>query len=209
MRKCLTTLALALVTGLSAFAQDVPKVDIFLGYSMLRANSDQGIDAFTMNGGLGTLGLNFNSHFAAEFEFGGYSTEHINGRDLDTTNLTYLFGPRLSLNRSRKFDPYVHFLFGGDRITTSGTPSAVACTPTASANCGTTLAGSQANFGMAIGGGLDLKMGKRFRLRPIQLDYLLTRFETVTVANPTGPTQNHNQNNLRYSAGLVFDFGKK
>jgi opacity protein-like surface antigen len=208
MKKSLIAIALVLVSGACAFAQDVPKVDLFLGYSMFRANSDQGIDAFTMNGGIGTLGLNFNNHFAAEFEFGGYSTGHINGRDLDTTNLTYLFGPRFSVNRKAKVDPYVHFLFGGDRLTTSGTPSAVICTPT-SANCGTTLGASQNNFGMAIGGGLNIKMTKRFEIRPVQLDYMLTRFETINLANPSAPTQNHNQNNLRYSAGLVINFGSR
>src|SRR6516162_9511955 len=207
MKKLMIVFALVLITGLSAVAQEVPKVDIFLGYSMFRANSDQGIDAFTMNGGMGTLGWNFNNHFAAEFEFGGYSTGHINGRNIDTTNLTYLFGPRFSVNRKSKVDPYVHFLFGGDRLTYSGTPSAVVCNPT-SANCTTYLANSQANFAMAIGGGLDIKLTKRFELRPVQLDYLLTRFETINVANPT-VTSNHNQNNLRYSAGLVFNFGTR
>jgi opacity protein-like surface antigen len=207
MKKWMIAAALTLVSGVGAFAQEIPKVDIFLGYSMFRANSDQGIDAFTMNGGIGTLGWNFNNHFAAEFEFGGYSTGHINGRDIDTTNLTYLFGPRFSWSRKSKFDPYVHFLFGGDRLTYSGTPGAVACNPT-SANCTTYLANSQANFGMAIGGGLDIKLTKRFELRPVQLDYLLTRFETINVANPT-VTSNHNQNNLRYSAGLVFNFGTR
>ena len=206
MKKLMIVFALVLITGLSAVAQEVPKVDIFLGYSMFRANSDQGIDAFTMNGGMGTLGWNFNNHLAAEFEFGGYSTGHINGRDIDTTNLTFLFGPRFSVSRKGKFDPYVHFLFGGDRLTYSGMPSAVPCT---GLNCTTYLANSQVNFGMAIGGGLDIKMTHHLRLRPAQIDYLLTRFETINVANPTGPTANHNQNNFRYSAGLVFDFGAK
>jgi hypothetical protein len=208
MKKCVTVIALVLLSGLCAFAQDVPKVDIFLGYSMFRANSDQGIDAFTMNGGIGTLGWNFNNHFAAEFEFGGYSTGHINGRDIDTTNLTYLFGPRFSVSRKSKIDPYVHFLFGGDRLTYSGTPSSVVCNPTTS-NCTTFLGSSQANFAMAIGGGLNIKMGKHLELRPVQLDYLLTRFETINVANPSSPTQNRNQNNLRYSAGLMFNFGAR
>lgn len=207
MKKCMLAMALILISGLSAVAQDVPKVDIFLGYSMFRANSDQGIAAFTMNGGIGTLGWNFNSHFAAEFEFAGYSTGLINGYNLDTTNLTYLFGPRFSVSRKSKVDPYVHFLFGGDRLTTSGTPNAQACS--GSTCLPTYLAASQNNFAMAIGGGLDIKMTKHLELRPVQLDYLLTRFETITIANPTGPTSNHNQNNLRYSAGIVFNFGAR
>src|SRR4051794_6130852 len=47
-------------------AQDYPKVDLFFGYSFLRYNSAQTIPAFTANGGLGTLGLNFNKYVGLE-----------------------------------------------------------------------------------------------------------------------------------------------
>jgi hypothetical protein len=51
---------------------------------------------------------------------------------------------------------------------------------------------------MVIGGGLDINAGKHFAVRPAQLDYLLTRFNPLN-ESPT-------QNNLRYSAMIVFKF---
>jgi hypothetical protein len=45
---------------------------------------------------------------------------------------------------------------------------------------------------MAIGGGVDYRVSHRFSIRPLQVDYLLTRF------NELG-TGTQNQNNLRVS----------
>jgi hypothetical protein len=54
---------------------------------------------------------------------------------------------------------------------------------------------------MAVGGGLDIKVSRVIALRPVEVDYLLTRF-----GNPI--TQNNaNQNSFRYSGGIVFQFG--
>jgi hypothetical protein len=58
---------------------------------------------------------------------------------------------------------------------------------------------------MAIGGGLDIKLGKWFLLRPIQLDYLMTRLEDFGQSGQ--PSANRNQHNLRYAAGIVFNIG--
>src|SRR3982751_1010294 len=93
----LMTLSLLLIAGVSA--QDSPKADLFLGYSFLRANSARNIPAFTANGGAGTLGFNLNNHIGLEAEFGGYHNGNIHDIELDTTMMTYLFGPRISLGR--------------------------------------------------------------------------------------------------------------
>ncbi len=52
-------------------------------------------------------------------------------------------------------------------------------------------------FAFALGGGLDYKATDRISIRIAQADYLGTRFADYT------------QNNFRFSAGLVFRFGKK
>jgi len=188
------------------FAQEgPPRADLFLGYSFLRANSAQDIPAFTANGGAGTLGLNFNNHIGLEFEFGGYHNGNIHDIQFDTTYLTYLFGPRFSLGRSRRIDPYIHVLFGGARITSSISENGTNLLGTPSAS--TRVANSQNNFAMAAGGGLDIKLNHAVTLRPIQLDYLLTRFEAPNLADITGPTSNRNQNDLRFATGLMFTFG--
>ncbi len=191
--------------------QDTPKADLFLGYSFLRANSARNIPAFTMNGGAGTLGLNINNHVGLEFEFGGYHNGNIHGIESDTTYFTYLFGPRFSIGRSKKVDPYFHTLFGGVHVTSSiaqenipptpAPPIAGSVTPPASGR----FAASQDNFAMAIGGGLDIKLSHHVLFRPIQLDYVLTRLEDLGLSGQ--PSRNRNQNNLRYAAGILFTFG--
>jgi len=54
-----------------------------------------------------------------------------------------------------------------------------------------------AAFASNIGGGLDLKASRRFAIRLIEADYLVT-----TVDN----SSNNHQNNLRISAGVVIRF---
>ena len=204
MRFIAHSMAFALLFGAAAVAQDVPKADLFLGYSMLRANSARNIPAFTNNGGVGTFAWNFNNHVAAEFEFGGYHNGNIHDIQFDTTEMTYMFGPRVSLGRSRRVIPYVHALFGGVHLTTS-LPVTVTPTPLATAGTTTRIAASQDAFAMALGGGLDLRLNHHLTLRPIQLDYLMTRLEDFGQSGQ--PSQNRNQHNLRYAAGIMFTFG--
>ncbi len=204
MRFISLSVAYALLAGAFAVAQDAPKADLFLGYSFLRANSARDIPAFTNNGGLGTFGLNFNPHIALEAEFGGYHNGNINNIEFDTTELTYLFGPRFSMSRARRVIPYFHVLFGGIHLTTS-IPVTVAPTPTSTTPTTTRIGASQDAFAMAAGGGLDIKLNHHLMLRPIQLDYVLTRLEDFGQSG--APSQNRNQNNLRYAAGLSFTFG--
>jgi len=56
------------------------------------------------------------------------------------------------------------------------------------------LSGTQHPFTMALGGGLDIKVSTNFSIRPIEIDYILTRY-----TNPL--TSTNNQNSFRYSAG--------
>ena len=54
-------------------------------------------------------------------------------------------------------------------------------------------------FAMAMGGGIDIPINKSFQFRPVEIDYLMTRF--------TNQFNNSSQNNFRYSAGVNFTFG--
>jgi hypothetical protein len=205
MRSIVHFMVSALLFGAAAaVAQDVPKADLFLGYSFVRANSAQDIPAFTNNGGLGTFAWDFTNHVAAEFEFGGYHNGNIHDIQFDTTELTYLFGPRISLGRSRRVDPYLHFLFGGIHLTTS-LPVTLVPTPLTTMSTTTRIAGTQDGFAMALGGGLDVKLSHHVTFRPIQLDYLLTRLPDFGFTGQ--PSNTHNQHNLRYAAGILFTFG--
>jgi opacity protein-like surface antigen len=213
-RKIFGALTLAALFGLTAFAQDVPKTDLFIGYSFLRANSAQSIPAFTAQGGVATFGYNFNNHVGVEAEFGGYHNGNVNDKHFDSTSYSYLFGPRISYGRSKKIDPYIHALVGVNRATTSILASSTLLpTPVqpVAGQVGPRLEASQANFAMAIGGGIDVKLSKRVTFRPAQIDYYMTRFETPTFLRTSldAITSNKNQNDFRFAAGILFTFGSK
>jgi hypothetical protein len=94
---------------------------------------------------------------------------------------TYLFGPQLRF--PGPVSPFAHFLVGGAHE---------------SINAGTTpvfISGPTQNaFATALGVGIDLKVLPFLSIRPIQVDYLLTHFNSTT------------QNQPRASAGLVLRF---
>jgi hypothetical protein len=197
--------AMAFAGSVVAFGQATPKADLFVGYSFLRANSAREIPAFTMNGGVATLGFNVNRYVGFEAELGGYHNGNISDVQFDTTTLSYLFGPRFSIARNNKVYPYFHTLFGGMHLTTSIAPQTVVTPAATPASSSGRYKASQDNFAMAIGGGLDIKVGRLVSIRPIQLDYVLTRFEDFGVSGQ--PAENRNQNHLRYAAGILFNFG--
>ena len=211
MKKVLCLLTLGSIFGLCAFAQEGPKADLFLGYSFLRYNSAQTIPAFTANGGVGTFAWNFNDNIGVEAELGGYHNGNVNNYHFDSTSFSYLFGPRFSYGRSKRFDPYVHTLFGGQNFSTSiSQQSLLVVNPLTTSKLKDGRYQTATNtWAMAIGGGLDIKISKSMTLRPVQVDYYLTRFEAPDVTQPIGTTnpRARNQNDIRFAAGIVFNFG--
>ena len=209
-------LAAMLLSAFAGFlpAQDYPKSDLFFGYSFVRYNSAQTIPAFTANGGISTFGFNFTDHFGMEAQLGGIHNGNVNNFQFDTTAFQYLFGPRVSLGRHRRVDPYIHALFGGQSTSTSISSSSILVVnpPIAGgALVPQRFEASTNSFAMSAGGGLDIKLSRLITLRPIQLDYYLTRIEAPDVTVPLGttPPRARNQNNLQYAAGIAFTFGRE
>jgi hypothetical protein len=213
MRSIVCKCALLASTVVVLNAQEFPKADVFLGYSFLRYNSAQTIPAFTANGGIGTFGWNFTDQIGLEAELGGYHNGNVNNYQFDTTTFSYLFGPRISWSRSKKIDPYGHVLFGGQHGTTSiaadsvlvVNPHAVASGPSSDGRYKT----SQNTFSLAVGGGLDIRLTHRWIIRPLQVDYYVTRYAAPDVVLPSGSLGSipRNQNNFRYAAGVAYNFG--
>ena len=165
----------------SATAQEVstPAVEIGLNYSWLHVNSSNYDYHRTGNGGSGYVEYNLNSSFGLVADIGGYANTRTGIGD---TAMTYLFGPRFNFRRSR-FTPYVQALFGG----------VSAWTPTP---------GTQNAFAMAAGGGLDFRVSNYIAVKPIQAEYVMTRL-------PNALGFGSHQNDIRYSAGVVFRIGSK
>jgi opacity protein-like surface antigen len=164
--------------------ESAPKIDVFAGYSYLQANPGvAGVDSFHLHGGEASIAYNHNSWLGGVADFAGYNNGNILGTGRSGTLSTYLFGPRVSYRHFRRVTPFGQVLFGAAH----GNSSAFG------------TANSQSAFAMAAGGGVDYKLFDHFSIRPVQADYLMTRFREGTLGTRT-------ENNVRLSTGFVFRF---
>jgi hypothetical protein len=93
--------------------------------------------------------------------------------------LSFLAGPRVNFRGHGKMTPFAQVLLGGARSIDNSPLNA---------------------FAMTAGGGLDYKISQHFAIRPVQAEYFLTRFSDGA---------SDRQNNFRYGAGVVFQFGTR
>jgi hypothetical protein len=211
MRKRFAVIAVTLLFATMAIAQDTPRMETFLGYTYVRANSATDVPAFSANGGGGQFVYDFDKWFGAVADLGAVHNGNLGGNQLDSTFFNFLFGPRISLRYSR-IHPYFQILWGGVYAATS---KQIEVLPVSAGVLGSTtvvnpdqviqarIGGSQTAFAMVVGGGLDIKISRVVSFRPIELDYYLTRLQNLRSMN------DNNQNNLRYTAGFNFTFGAR
>ena len=163
-------------------AADTPKVEVYGGFQYFRANSGldvSGIDNFNLNGWNASLTGYFNRFMGVTADFSGaYGTPEVLGVPIHTKFHTFMFGPVVRLPNPTHIVPFVHALGGGAHLSADASGQS----------------GSETDAAWAVGGGLDLDMGRLLSIRPAQVDYLQTR---------AGGTS---QNNFRYSAGIVIKF---
>jgi len=119
-----------------------------------------GVDGSNLNGGSASIAYNATSWLSDIADFGGYHSGNILGTGVDGTLATYLFGPRVSYRRHSHFTPFGQVLFGVAHI---------------GGGDGLVFSTSNNSFAMALGG-VDVNVSHRFAIRPMQVDYLLTRF---------------------------------
>ncbi len=192
MRK---SVAVGLLLGLLgtaplAKAQEEPsKVELYGGYYYARFNVNANVPGiapsatYNGNGGGGQLEYNANRWFGVVGDLGGfYATSSGNGSFAGGV-FTYLLGPRVNFRRG-KVTPFAQALFGGVR-TTDGIAQST---------------GTENNFAMTAGGGIDCKVSRHVSVRPIQAEYFMTKI-------PDG--LNNRQDNLRIGAGVDLRLGRK
>jgi outer membrane protein OmpA-like peptidoglycan-associated protein len=203
VKKIYSVLALIAAVCRSGAAQDMPRAEVFLGYTYTRVNSATDVPAFSANGGSGQFVLNLGKWIGAVADVGAVHNGNIGGYHLDTTLTNFLFGPRIPIRVSNRVTPYFQTLFGGVYATSSyGLSNPAAPAPVAIADPATgRAAASQTAFAWAAGGGLDIKINKWVSFRPIGLDYFMTRLQNLRSAQDT------NQHHLRYTAGFNFKVG--
>ena len=190
MKPLTLVLGTLVMSGAVLYAQEVatPKYEVGLDYSWLHVNSANSTFQRTGNGGSGYFEYNLNSTIGLVGDFGGYANTRAGIND---KALTYLFGPRFNWRHSR-LNPYVQFLFGGAYAWAG---------PTGNSN-------TQNAFATAAGGGLDVKWTEHISIKPIQVEYVMTQFDSARLGGSTASFGGH-QNDIRYSAGVVFQFGSK
>lgn len=194
MRKSHAILAGAfLASGIVASAQEVatPKAEVGLSYSYTRVNPGGTLASYNANGGYGYAEYNFGRVLGIVGELGANHVGSVNGVQFGNTTFEYLFGPRFNWRHSR-FTPYVQALIGGERFSNGLNPAS-----------GSPLLASQNNFAAALGGGLDITVTNHIAIKPFQLEWLTTQL------TGSASTLRYVQDNLRYSAGVVFRFGSK
>lgn len=104
--------SLAFFFGRAGQAPERQVIDIGLTYSYVRYNpATSGTNSFSMNGGTGSVAVNIKSWLSGVADIGAYarSTSPAFGSRAVST---YLFGPRVSLNRYGRATPFAQILVG-------------------------------------------------------------------------------------------------
>jgi hypothetical protein len=150
-----------------AFAQQAPAWEFFGGYSFQRSpvrvyfKSTPTIYTtreryINLNGIEFAITENINSRFGGTFQFTAHTKSPVvSGTKNQERSYSILYGPRIS-HRMSWGTPYGHVLFGAghSRVTVSPGPHA-----------------SDTEFALAVGAGLDLKLGTMAAVRALQIQY--------------------------------------
>ncbi len=213
MRKIVVMTAAVLTFALAAAATDFPKSELYLGYDLTRFYPDSAyVPDLNANGGVAQFTYNFNKWVGATFDVASVTKDSLNHANWDTHATSFTIGPRFAYHNHSRWTPYVEVLFGGAEVGASMDTGQFVAPPIVTPHVTflppgdvftTKISTSNSGFAMLVGGGLDIKFGKHFAFRPIGVDYYLARLPSALTGNDT------NHNNIRYTAGFTFMFGKK
>jgi opacity protein-like surface antigen len=209
-----------LLTASAALSQEFPKVETSPAFMFIRSSPNldhsfilvpptgppvqvTGNNSFNCAGGGGTIAFNLTAMLGIAADLGGcrfFGNTVGLGNTITGNQFTYLFGPRLTFRSASPFRPFFELNFGGDRLSATCKSSANTCL---TAVGGGTY--SKNAFAMTVGGGFDIQINKKFSLRPIQAEYLYTRFGNSCAASICN--NNANQNSFRLKSGVVIAWG--
>jgi opacity protein-like surface antigen len=211
-----------------AIQDSVPKVQVFAGYSLLHADTGgvngsvldfdlrQPANTFgtrtNFNGWNAQAQYNFSGMFGVVADVAGYNGSPIISAGLDSisgipsgSSYSLMVGPVLTYRRYKRITPYVHALAGYNRQSLSGS------TITGIPNTVTSFATTYNDVAVALGGGVDYKLSRRFAIRLAQLDWYhtslnLNKFYGSSFGVGTFQGLSTNERNLRFSSGIVVNF---
>jgi hypothetical protein len=204
MKRSIWLIVAGFILGSVACAQDSPKVEITGYYSYLRFNPENSgtLSSHYLNGGGADVSLFLTKMVGIKAEFGGYQGNHdthTSGSNVASASanlFTYNIGLAIKLRtklRTLQFEPFGEALFGGAHSSFYSNLCKVY------QGC---LVNNPSNnaFDFVMGGGLDIPLSRAIAFRPVQVDYVLTRFGNGFTAG------NQNQSNFRYQIGIQFRF---
>ncbi len=196
MRKFWGFVVLLLASSVPALAQ-TPVGELGIGYSFQSWNVPPVLQPNTtlhMNGLDVSAEFNLNGFLGVDAD-AGWTRNTQSGA---TTNITtVMLGPQIYPIGHHRITPFAHALFGIGSFNL-GFPSSSSCTPYCNNRDG--------NFAWAGGGGLDINISRHFAIRPVELDYEQTQFDLQYL---TGAPAAANQNSWKYTAAILFHFGRR
>jgi len=198
MRKYLFLVGLVLLAGGSAAAQDdYPKFETAPAIMYIRVIPGSGASDQNCIGAGGTFAVNMSKWVGIAADLGGCKITGLPS-GLSANVFTYLFGPRFTYRNNSRFTPFFLVNFGGARLSADENFECDTATRReAVSECGSASTNA---FAMTVGGGFDVKLTKKISWRPIQAEYLYTRFGNNFFNNSS-------QNNFRLKSGIVINWG--
>ena len=189
--------------------------NIYAGYSLLHANNDLGgsniggsgfnLGGGNLNGWEGQGTFNFTRHFGVTADFSGNSKQLAGFSALGFSAGTqqhmynFLFGPTVT-GYFGKSSVFGHALFGAAHSSLNAGVSVPIL-----GGISAPLDSSNA-FAMAFGGGVDIGISRHFAIRAAQVDFIRTNFNTLDSLTGLTNGTSTNQNNFRYSGGVIWRF---
>jgi len=229
MKQLATLATLILIFATTALAQDdYRKYEFFGGYSALHLDNLAGDtsnaavndvlgDKQTLRGFNLAAGINFHKYIGAKFDYSLHLREDEFTRPagsgtIDTTLQNFLGGIQIKNNSEDgpTFKPFGHALFG------IAVQKVDVDSPQLPAVFGISdFHTNETSFAMAFGGGLDIKLNKRFDLRIVQIDWNIINRGDQQTGIVLVPTPNQTvgspfvirgtrQDNLRLGIGIVI-----
>jgi Outer membrane protein beta-barrel domain len=211
MRK-LIFLAIMIVgcASIAAAQSDYNKVEVYGGYSHARvdtgiSDNDPALDDIFderegFNGFNAAVTGNVTRYLGFKFDVSGHFKQKTfpvgfiaASVDVDSTVCSFLGGVQLKDNSTEtKFKPFAHALVGAAHARNEFEFSDNFCVAIFPSPCPGNFTETDTGLAGAFGGGIDIRAGKRFDIRVIQIDYVPTRVFDAT------------QHNFRIGAGVVF-----
>lgn len=193
----------------AAQSSDYTKFEFYGGYSHARVdtgigdndpalqdivNEREGFHGFNTS-----ITGNVSRYVGLKFDFSGHfkqKTFPVIGNanvTVDSNLFSFLGGVQLKDNSTEStFKPFAHALIGAAHVRNEVAFSSDICIAIFPSPCPSDFTEKETGLAGAIGGGVDIRAGKRFDIRVVQFDYVPTR-----VFNST-------QHNFRIGAGIVI-----